>query len=126
VKQQLITNKGAAPSGSYSQGLKVGDFVFVSGQGPLHPETGEVVGTTIEEQTAATLENINAILAAGGASLGHVVKVTVHLSSLKLFDDFDKTYATFFSDPKPTRTTVGSELAGIMIEVDVIAYTGKG
>jgi 2-iminobutanoate/2-iminopropanoate deaminase len=125
MKQQLTTNKSAAPSGSYSQGLKVGDFVFVSGQGPLHPVTGEIVGTTIEEQTTATLENVAAILAVAGASLGHVVKVTVHLSSLKLFDAFDKTYATFFSDPKPTRTTVGSELAGIMVEIDAIAYLGK-
>ena len=81
-KQQISTTSGAAPIGAYSQGLRVGDFVFVSGQGPLDPQTGKVVGTTIEEQTTRVLENIKAILAAGGASMADVVKVAAHLSDL--------------------------------------------
>jgi 2-iminobutanoate/2-iminopropanoate deaminase len=124
-KQQLKTAAGAAPIGAYSQGLRVGDFVFVSGQGPLDPQTGQAVGATIEEQTARVLENIKAILAAGGATMADVVKVTAHLSDLALFERYNKVYATYFPDPKPTRTTVGSALLGILVEIDAIAYVGN-
>ena len=124
-KQQISTQQGATPRGAYSQGLRAGDFIFVSGQGPIDPATGEIVGQTIEEQTARVLENIKAILAAGGATLDDVVKSTVHLSDLSLFADYNKVYSRYFSDPKPTRTTVGSQLSGFMVEIDVIAYVGK-
>ncbi len=124
TKQQISTNSGAPPQGAYSQGLKVGDFIFVSGQGPLDPETGKIVGDNIEEQTARTLENIKAILAAAGATMADVVKVAVHLSDLSLFPQYNRVYATYFPDPKPTRTTVGSQLMGIMVEIDAIAYVG--
>ena len=123
-KQQIRTDAAARPGGSYSQGLRAGDFVFVAGQGPLDPETGEVVGTTIEEQTARTLANVQAILEAAGATMADVVKSTVHLSDLSLFARYDAVYAQWFPDPKPTRTTVGSQLAGILVEIDVVAYTG--
>jgi 2-iminobutanoate/2-iminopropanoate deaminase len=124
-KQQITTRSGASPVGAYSQGLRVGDFIFVSGQGPLDPATGQVVGETIEEQTARVLENIKAILAAGGASMADVVKVGAHLSDLELFDRYNKIYATYFPDPKPTRTTVGSQLKGILVEIDAVAYVGE-
>jgi 2-iminobutanoate/2-iminopropanoate deaminase len=124
-KQQISTTSGAAPIGAYSQGLRAGDFVFVSGQGPLDPATGKVVGTTIEEQTTRVLENIQAILAAAGASMADVVKVSAHLSDLSLFERYNRVYATYFPDPKPTRTTVGSQLPGILVEIDAIAYVGK-
>lgn len=121
-KQQITTRSGASPVGAYSQGLRAGDFIFVSGQGPLDPQTGQIVGTTIEEQTARVLENIQAILAAGGATMADVVKVSTHLSDLSLFERYNKVYATYFPDPKPTRTTVGSQLPGILVEIDAIAY----
>ena len=124
-KQQITTNSGASPVGAYSQGLRVGDFIFVSGQGPLDPATGKIVGETVEEQTARVLENIKAILAAGGASMGDVVKVTAHLSDLANFAAYNKVYASYFPDPKPTRTTVGSQLMGILVEIDAIAYVGQ-
>jgi 2-iminobutanoate/2-iminopropanoate deaminase len=124
-KQQITTKSGASPIGAYSQGLRVGDFLFVSGQGPLDPETGQIVGTTIEEQTTRVLENIKAILAAGGATMAEVVKVSAHLSDLSLFERYNKVYATYFPDPKPTRTTVGSQLLGILVEIDAIAYIGE-
>lgn len=124
-KQQITTRSGATPVGAYSQGLRVGDFIFVSGQGPLNPVTGAVVGETIEEQTARTIENIKAILEAGGASLADVVKVSAHLTDLSMFERYNKVYASYFPDPKPTRTTVGSQLLGIMVEIDAIAYVGK-
>ena len=123
-KQQITTSSGASPVGAYSQGLRAGDFLFVSGQGPLDPLTGQIVGDTVEEQTARVLENIKAILEAGGASMADVVKVTAHLSDLSLFPRYNKVYATYFPDPKPTRTTVGSQLPGILVEIDAIAYVG--
>lgn len=124
-KKQITTKSGASPIGAYSQGLRAGDFLFVSGQGPLDPATGKIVGETIEEQTRRVLENIKAILEAGGASMADVVKVSAHLSDLKDFDRYNKVYSTYFPDPKPTRTTVGSQLLGILVEIDAIAYVGE-
>ena len=124
-KQQINTTSGASPMGAYSQGLRAGDFIFVSGQGPLDPSTGKIVGETIEEQTARTLENIKAILEAGGATMADVVKVTAHLTDLSNFAAYNKVYATYFPDPKPVRTTVGSQLLGMLVEIDAIAYVGE-
>ncbi len=124
TKQQIFTTAGAQPGGAYSQGLRVGDFIFVSGQGPFEPATGKLIGDSIEAQTAQTLENLKAILEAGGATMADVVKVAAHLSDLALFDRYNRVYATYFPDPKPTRTTVGSQLKGIMVEIDAIAYMG--
>jgi len=126
-KQQITTKSGAAPVGPYSQGLRVGDFIFVSGQGPLDPDTGKIVGETIEEQTARVLENIKAILAAGGATMADVVKANAYLNDMTLFDRYNKVYVTYFPDPKPARTTVGTQLPlkGILVEIDVIAYVGR-
>lgn len=123
-KQQISTERGAAPGGAYSQGLRAGDFVYVSGQGPLEPGTGRVVGETIEDQVRQTLENVRAVLEAAGASLADVVKATVHLADIGEFDRFNAVYAEFFPDPKPARTTVQSGLLGIKVEIDVVAYTG--
>jgi len=125
-KQRISTTTGAQPVGAYSQGLRAGDFVFVSGQGPLDPKTGKVVGDTIEEQTARVLENIKAILEAGGAGMADVVKVSAHLTDMSLFERYNRVYASYFPDPKPTRTTVGSQLPGILVEIDAIAYVSRG
>ncbi len=124
MKQPFFPSNAPKPIGPYSPGLRVGDFVFVSGQGPLNPATGQTP-ETIEEQTAQVLENIQAILEAGGATMADVVKVTAHLSDLAHFERYNKVYATYFPDPKPTRTTVGSQLLGILVEIDVIAYVGE-
>jgi 2-iminobutanoate/2-iminopropanoate deaminase len=126
MPKQLITTSSAATSmGAYSPGLRVGDFIFVSGQVPRDPVTGKIVGETIEEQTARVLDNVKAILNAGGATLADVVKVNAHLSDLGMFDGYNKVYSTYFPDPKPTRTTVGSQLLGFLVEIDAIAYVGK-
>lgn len=125
MKQQILTSNAPAPGGAYSQALHVGDFVYTSGMGPWHPATKQVIGETIEEQTIQTLENIKAILEAAGVGMEDVVKATVHLHDLSLFPRFNETYSRFFPDPKPVRTTVGSTLAGILIEIDVIAYAGE-
>ncbi len=123
-KQQIQTDQAATPGGAYSQGLRAGDFIFVSGQGPTDPASGKIAGETIEEQTRQVLENIKSILEAGGATMEDVVKATVHLSDLSLFPRYNSVYASYFPDPKPVRTTVGSQLLGILVEIDVIAYVG--
>jgi 2-iminobutanoate/2-iminopropanoate deaminase len=123
-KQLIRPENGPPPGGAYSPGLRAGDFVFVAGQTPVDPATGKVVGDTIEEQTARVLENIKMILEAAGATMADVVKATVHLSDLSLFQRYNTVYATYFPDPKPVRTTVGSQLIGILVEIDVIAYIG--
>lgn len=123
-KTQISTSGAAKPAGPYSQGIRAGDFIFVAGQGPVDPETGEIVAEDIEAQTRRTLENVKAILEAGGATMADVVKSTVHLSDMSLFPRFNSVYTEYFPDPKPVRTTVGSTLGRILVEVDVIAYVG--
>lgn len=125
AKEQILTNKAPQPGGAYSQGLKVGDFVFVAGQVPINPATGKLEAETIEDQTNQVISNIEAILGEAGLGLADVVKATVHLSDMSLFGRFNTVYASRFPDPKPVRTTVGSQLAGFLVEIDVIAYAGK-
>jgi len=124
-KQQITTDGAPQPRGAYSQGLRAGDFVYVAGMAGFDPVSGELAGETIEEQTARTLENIKATLEAAGATMADVVKSTVHLSDLSLFQRYNAVYAQYFPDPKPVRTTVGSQLPGILVEIDVVAYLGE-
>ncbi len=122
-KQAFRSENAPPPGGAYSQALRAGDFVYISGIGPAHPETG-ALPDTIEEQTAQVLGSIRNILAEAGAGMEDVVKSTVHLSDLSLFPRFNGEYAKWFPEPRPVRTTVGSQLAGIMVEIDVVAWTG--
>ena len=121
MKEEIRTDGAAAPMGPYSQGMRVGNLVFTAGMGPLDPETREVVGDTIEEQTELTIDNLSAVLEAAGTSLDHAVKATVHLQDLGDFAAFNRVYERRFGDPKPVRTTVGSNLLGIMVEIDLVA-----
>jgi 2-iminobutanoate/2-iminopropanoate deaminase len=85
AKYEIQSKRGAPPGGAYSQGWRAGDFIFVTGTGPFDPSSGKLVGKTIEEQTEQTIANVSAILEADGASLGDMVKVTVHLSVFHSF-----------------------------------------
>ena len=125
AKYVIQSKKGAPPRGAYSQGWRAGDFIFVTGTGPIDPSTGQLVGNDIEQQSEQTIDNVAAILEADGASLADVVKVTVHLSDTSLFARYNTVYARRFSQPYPVRTTVGSDLGhtpGMLIEIDCIAY----
>jgi len=128
ARYAIQSKRGAPPQGAYSQGWRAADFVFVTGTGPIDPDTGDLAGDTIEQQTEQTIENISAILDADGASLGDVVKVTVHLSDTSLFARYNAVYARRFPQPYPVRTTVGSDLGhapGMLIEIDCVAYSVK-
>ena len=121
-----IHTTAAPPPGPYSQGIRAGDWVYVSGQVPMDPATQEIVGATIEEQTRRVLDNIRAILNAAGADMDDVVKTTVHLLDISMFDGFNKVYTTYFADPKPARTTVQSTLwNSILLEIDAVAFKPK-
>jgi reactive intermediate/imine deaminase len=124
AKTQIFTENAPRAGGPYSQALRVGDFIYVAGQGGKHPATGQMTGDTIEDETRQTLENIKAILEAAGASMADVVKSTVHLTDLGNFARFNAVYTEYFPDPKPVRTTVGSQLLGMKVEIDVVAYVG--
>ncbi len=121
MKREIRTDGAAAPMGPYSQGIRVGNLVFTAGMGPIDPETGKVVGDTVEEQTELTIDNLAAVLDAAGTSLDHAVKATVHLRDLRDFAAFNRVYERRFGNPKPVRTTVGSDLLGIMVEIDLVA-----
>ena len=121
MKRQIVTEQAPSPAGPYSQGIVSGDLIFVAGQGPLDPSSGSIVGETIEEQTALTLDNVQAVLEAVGSGMADVVKATVHLADLADFHAFNGVYEQYFPEPRPVRTTVGSNLIGIKVEVDVIA-----
>ena len=125
AKYVIQTERGAAPQGAYSQGWRAGDFIFVTGTGPVDARTGKLSGGSIEEQTELVISNMESVLAADRASLADVIKVTVHLSDPALFARYNAVYARRFSTPYPVRTTVGSDLRslpGMLIEADCIAY----
>lgn len=128
TKQVIQSKRGAPPRGAYSQGWRAGDFIFVTGTGPIDPVSGQLVGDDIERQTEQTIDNVAAILEAAGASLKDAVKVNVHLSDTSLFARYNAVYSRRFSQPYPVRTTVGSDLGhapGMLIEIDCIAYRRK-
>ncbi len=102
--KKIETNKAPGAIGPYSQGMGTGKLVFTSGQIPLDPKTGAIVGETIEEQSEQALKNLQAVLEAGGAALGTVVKTTCFLSDMADFAAFNVVYATFFTGDCPARS----------------------
>lgn len=121
MKEVIFTAKAQNPEGMpYSQAIKVGNTVYVAGQGPFDPETGRLVGNTLEEQARRALENLKAILEESGASLRDVVKVTVFLGEEAGFDEFNLIYKDYFSLPYPART-IGPANMGFMVQIDAIA-----
>ena len=120
---EIATGEAPRGTGAYSQAIRAGDLVFISGQGPLDPATLEVVGTTVEEQTDKTLDNLEAIARAAGGSLADVVKVSAFLASIDDFPAFNATYERRFATmPRPARTTTGAALRNILVEIDAVLY----
>ncbi|GAA1845240.1 RidA family protein [Actinomadura bangladeshensis] len=105
-----------------SQGVRKGPILQVSGQLPLAPETGEVVGTTVAEQTTQTLRNVTAVLEAAGAGLKDVVMLRVYLTDAAHLAEMSEAYAAVVGEPFPARTTVHTQLPpGLLVEVDALA-----
>lgn len=115
-----------APSvGAYSPAVRAGDMVFVSGQVPRNPRTGETGRGSIEEQTRQVLENVQGLLTAAGASLDDVVSVVAYLANVGDWGKFNDVYKEMFRPPFPSRTAVGASLRGILVEVSVVAYVPR-
>jgi 2-iminobutanoate/2-iminopropanoate deaminase len=109
--------------GPYSQGIIEGDFVFVSGQGPINPATGKFELGDARSETKRVFANLRAILEAAGSSLDHVIKCNVYLRDINDFAAMNEVYATYFSAPFPARTTIqaGALPGGIAVEIECIA-----
>lgn len=122
-KEAVHTTKAPQPAGPYSQAIVSGDLLFTAGFGPQDPATGEIPGT-VGEQTRQVLRNLRSVLAERGATLDDALKTTVHLADLADFEEFNAAYREFFSEPFPVRTTVGSQLANILVEIDLVARIG--
>lgn len=119
MRKQITAEKGAKPMGPYSHAIACsGTLLFVSGQGPVNPQTG-VAPTDFREAAVQTLTNVKTIVEAAGATLADAVKVNAYLRDMGDFPVFNEVYKSFFSEPYPARTTVQSALT-IPIEVDVI------
>ncbi|HKJ25588.1 MAG TPA: RidA family protein [Myxococcota bacterium] len=123
-RSEIRTPNAPDPVGPYSQAVRSGPFIFASGQIPLDPASGRIVDGEIEDQTRRVLENLSAVLVAGGASLGDVVRTTVYVTDLSLFPRINAVYAEFFAgEPAPARATVqvAALPLGAHVEIDAIA-----
>ena len=105
-KTQISTSDAPAAIGPYSQAIRSGQFLYTSGQIPLDPSTGTIVGDDIQTQTHRVLQNMRALLESAGASLNSVVKTTVFLTRMSDFQAMNEVYATYFGDSAPARSTV--------------------
>lgn len=127
MKEVIKTANAPQAIGPYSQAIRVGDFLFASGQIPIDPASGEIVAGGIEEQTVRVMENIKQVLAAAGLDFSHVVKTTVFITSMADFAAVNQIYGRYFPENPPARSCVAvAELPkGARVEVEVIACARK-
>ncbi len=123
-RKTITADNAPQPAGPYSHAVVAGGFVYVSGQGPINPQTGSVPDA-FEDQVRQTFENVRIILEAAGSSLDDVVKVNAYVTDLTRFSQFNEIYKEFFRNDPPARTTVGADLLGILVEVDCVAMLGE-
>ena len=123
MKQAVSTTNAPAAIGPYSQAIRVGNFIYTSGQIPLDPVTGKLVEGDIKAQTRQVLTNVKAILEAAGTSLANVVKTTVFLKNMADFAAMNEVYAEFFSEPFPARSAIGVVALpkDVPVEIETVA-----
>lgn len=123
MRKTVIAEKAPKPAGPYSHAVVADGFVYVSGQGPIEPETG-TIPDAFDEQVRQAFKNVQTILEAAGSSFGEVVKVNAYVTDLTRFGEFNEVYGEFFQQDPPARTTVGASLLGFLVEVDCVARVG--
>ncbi|MEO0098671.1 MAG: RidA family protein [candidate division WOR-3 bacterium] len=123
-KKIIFSEDAPKPIGPYSQGIKIGNFLFTAGQIAIDPKTNELIKGDIKEETRRVLENLKAILTQEGFSLKDVIKVNIYLVDLSHFPQVNEVYSEYFKEDFPVRTTVGvaSLPKGARIEIDLLAY----
>ena len=122
MRKELIRTGPAPMNLPFSPGIKFGDLIFVSGQGPID-QNGKVVPGDAKSQTRTTLENFRRVLVAAQSGLEYVLQTTVYLSDLNDYSEMNEAYSTFFPDPKPARATVRADLLyGMKVEIQGIAH----
>ena len=126
--ERIIPAGGASPRGHYTPAMRAGDFVYVSGQGPIDPVTDKMAIGGVEFQTQLTLSNIRRILEGAGVGITDVVKCSVFLRDISEFHNMNRAYAAFFGDHKPARTTIEAKFhqAEMLVEIDCVAYKPAG
>jgi 2-iminobutanoate/2-iminopropanoate deaminase len=124
ARERVTTEAAPPPGGAYSQAIRVGDLLFLAGQGPFGPD-GSFVGGSVANQTRQTLANLDAVARAAGGSLARAVRVGVYLSSLESFAEMNTAYGEFFEEPFPARTTIQSDLIGFDVEIDAVVWLGS-
>ena len=124
-KKQVQTTQAPSAIGPYSQAIRIGEFLYTSGQIALNPENMEMMNGAIEEETEWVLKNLEAILKADGMSLAHVIKTTVYLTDLGEFARVNQVYEKFFGETKPARACVqvAALPKGAKVEIDAIAHS---
>lgn len=123
AREQIQASGCPAPTGSYSQGIAAGGFLFLSGQGPFDSE-GNLVDGSFEAQVRQVLANLAAVAAEAGCALDDAVRVGVYLHDLDDFDEMDAIYREAFREPRPARTTIQTPLPGFRIEIDAVIWLG--
>ncbi len=113
------------PAGAYTPAIRAGGFVYVSGQLPRDPASGELVGDDVESQTRQVMRNVQRALEAAGATLADLVSVTVYLADVDDWGRFNAVYKTLLTPPYPTRTAIGANLRGILVEISAVAFVGR-
>ena len=123
MKEVINTTNAPAPIGPYSQAIATGNFVFVSGQIPMDPSTGEIISENIKAETKKVMENIQAILTEAGLTFGNVVKTSIFLTDMQSFAQVNEVYGTYFTDQFPARETiqVAALPKNVNVEISVIA-----
>jgi 2-iminobutanoate/2-iminopropanoate deaminase len=127
TKSVVTTDQAPAAIGPYSQAIKAGGFIYTSGQIPLDPISGEIVGDDITGQTERVMQNLKAVLEAAGTSLENVVKTTCFLADLNDFAAFNSVYSASFGDAAPARSTVqvAKLPRAVLVEVEAVALAGE-